>query len=97
MQPWRIDDALALVRDGWLVFCGMSGELGDSEYDDHVVVLWMEGDGSYRMRDPDSGGNSQRVWTEDELREVDWKYFYGIRGGLYGAQRDRHQQLPAWA
>lgn len=72
-QIWRIGDALALVRDGWLVFCGMSGELGDSEYDGHVVMLWMESDGSYWMRDPDSGGNSQRVWTEDELREVDWK------------------------
>lgn len=66
----------------------MSGELGDSEYDGHVVMLWMESDGSYWMRDPDSGGNSQRVWTEGELREVDWKYFYGIRGGLYGAQRN---------
>lgn len=87
-QMWRIDDALALVRDGWLVFCGMSGELGDSEYDGHVVMLWMEQDGSYWMRDPDSGGNSQRAWTEDELREVDWLYFYGIRGGYYGAQRN---------
>lgn len=37
---------------------------------------------------PIPGGNSQRTWTEDELREVDCKYFYGIRGGLYGAQRD---------
>lgn len=35
-QMWRIDDAMALVRDGWLVFFGMSGELGDSEYDGHV-------------------------------------------------------------
>lgn len=87
-QMWRIGDALELVRDGWLVFCGMSGELGDSEYDGHVVMLWTERDGSYRMRDPDSGGNSRRAWTEDELREVDWKYFYGIRGGLHGAQRN---------
>lgn len=87
-QMWRIDDALALVRDGWLAFCGMSGELGDSECDGHVVMPRTESDGSYWMRDPDSGGNSQRVWTEDEPREVDWKCFYGIRGGLYGAQRD---------
>lgn len=87
-QVYRIDDALALVRDGWLVFCGMSGELGDSEYYDHVVMLWAESDGSYWMRDPDSGGNSQRAWGEDELREVDWKCFYGIRGGPHGGQRD---------
>lgn len=87
-QMWSIDDALAMARGGWLVFCGMSGKLGDSEYDGHVVMLWMESDGSYWMRDPDSGGNSQRVWTEDELREVDWEYFYGIRGGLHGSQRN---------
>lgn len=87
-QMRRIDDAMALAGDGWPVFCGMSGELGDSEYDGRVAMLRTESDGSCWMRDPDSGGNSQRVWTEDELREVDWKYFYGTRGGLYGAQRN---------
>ena len=37
---------------------------------------------------PIPGGNSQRTWTEDELLEVDWKHFHGMRGVLYGAQRD---------
>lgn len=85
---WELDDALALVRDGWLVFCGMSGQLGESDYEGHVVLLWMEGDGSYWLRDPASGANSQRAWSEGELRSVGWSYFYGIRGGHYGTERD---------
>lgn len=60
----------------------------------NVMQLWLQDD-PQRAHVPyaggtvgDSGCNSQRVWTEDELREVDWKYFYGIRGGLYGTQRN---------
>lgn len=87
-EIWELDDALALVSDGWLVFCGMSGQLGEEDYGGHVVLLWIESDGSYWLRDPASGENSQRAWSEDELRDVDWSYFYGIRGGLYGAQRN---------
>lgn len=81
---YRLDDALAQVDGGWLAFAGMSGSLGERDYEGHVVLIWRGDDGAYWLRDPASGANSQRAWTRDELDGVDWKYFYAIRGGFYG-------------
>lgn len=81
---YELDPVLASVGEGWLAFGGMSGALGDSSYGGHVVLIWRSEDGSYWVRDPASGENSQRAWSRDELAAVDWKYFYTIRGGLYG-------------
>lgn len=36
----------------------------------------------------DSGGDSQRARTGDGPRGADRKHFYGIGGGLHGAQRN---------
>lgn len=82
---YQLDPVLDAVDDGWLAFAGMSGALGDEAYEGHVVLIWLSEDGSYWVRDPASGENSQRAWTRDELAGIDWKYFYTIKGGLYGA------------
>lgn len=75
------------VSEGWLAFAGMSGTLGDSAYGGHVVLVWRADDEGYWIRDPASAGNSARAFTLDELEQVDFAYFYCIRGGFYGAQR----------
>lgn len=82
---YQLGPVLDAVDDGWLAFAGMSGELGDESYEGHVVLIWLSEDGSYWVRDPASGENSQRAWTRDELASARWKYFYTIKGGFYGA------------
>ena len=37
---WNVDDALKYVDDGWIVFAGVSGVLGERDYGSHVVMLW---------------------------------------------------------
>lgn len=73
------------VSDGWLAFAGMSGALGDSDYGGHVVLIWRADEDGYWIRDPASSGNSARSFTLEELEQVDFSYFYCIRGGSYGA------------
>lgn len=82
---FETDRALSDVKSGWLVFAGMSGALGDAEYGGHVVLIWRADDEGYWVRDPDSGTNSSRPFSADELAVVNFKYFYSIRGGFYGA------------
>lgn len=82
---FETDRALSDVDGGWLVFAGMSGTLGDSDYEGHVVLIWHSDDEGYWVRDPDSGANSARPFSKDELESVNFKYFYSIRGGYYGA------------
>lgn len=84
-RAYRLDDALAAVDDGWLVMAGMSGTLGDATYDGHVVLIWRHDDEGYWVRDPDSGANSARAFSRDELGKASWGYFDKIKGGLYGA------------
>lgn len=81
---YKLDDALAQVDAGWLAFAGMSGRLGERDYEGHVVLIWLGDGGTYWIRDPASGANSQRAWTREELEGIEWKYFYTIRGGFYG-------------
>lgn len=73
------------VSDGWLAFAGMSGTLGDRDYGGHVVLIWRADEDGYWIRDPASAGNSARAFTLEELEQVDFTYFYCIRGGFYGA------------
>ena len=73
------------VSEGWLAFAGMSGTIGDSAYGGHVVLIWRADDEGYWIRDPASAGNSARAFTLDELEQVNFTYFYCIRGGIYGA------------
>ena len=82
---YELDRALSDVEGGWLVFAGMSGALGEADYDGHVVMIWRADDKGFWVRDPDSGANSARPFSAEELSAVDFKYFYSIRGGLYGA------------
>lgn len=81
---YDLDAVLASVSDGWLAFAGMSGALGGSEYDGHVVMIWRADDSGYWLRDPASAENSARPFSHEELSSVDFKYFYTIRGGFYG-------------
>lgn len=71
---WSLDEALALVDDGWLVFGGIvGGSLGEKDYSNHVVLIWRgDGQGNYWVRDPDSGANSQRSYTRDDLTMATW-------------------------
>ena len=75
------------VDDGWLAFASVTGRLGEEEYGGHVVLIWRADDDGYWIRDPASAANSARAFTVDELEQVDFRYFYCIRGGFYGAQR----------
>lgn len=84
---YETDRAMQDVEGGWLVFAGMSGALGDADYDGHVVMIWRADDKGYWVRDPDSGANSSRPFSAEELSAVDFKYFYSIRGGFYGNAR----------
>ena len=78
---WSIDAALSYVDDGWIVFAGVSGKLGEREYGSHVVMLWRKNDdGTYAMRDPDDGANSIKTWTREELEGVGFGSFNAIRG-----------------
>lgn len=84
---YTLDRALADVKDGWLVFAGMSGTLGDKDYEGHVVLIWRADDEGYWLRDPADADNSARPFSAEELSQVDFKYFYSIRGGFYGNAR----------
>lgn len=82
---YELAPVLQNVSDGWLAFAGMSGKLGDEDYGGHVVLIWRADDAGYWVRDPASAANSARPFTLDELAQVDFKYFYCIRGGFYGS------------
>lgn len=84
---YALAPVLQNVSDGWLAFAGMSGTLGDRDYGGHVVLIWRADDDGYWIRDPASAGNSARAFTFEELEQVDFHYFYCIRGGFYGTQR----------
>lgn len=81
---WNLSDALHFVDDGWMAFGGMSGKIGEGDYGGHVVLIWRSDDEGYWVRDPASAGNSARPFSPEELGQVDFTYFYCIRGGLYG-------------
>ena len=78
---WGTDDALKAVDDGWVVFAGVSGALGERSYGSHVVMIWRSnGDGTYLLRDPDDVANSIKTWTKDELLSVGFMQFDAVRG-----------------
>lgn len=77
---WGTDEALKAVDDGWIVFAGVTGTLGERSYGSHVVMIWRENeDGTYALRDPDDGTNSIHAWTSDELNAVAFTQFNAIK------------------
>lgn len=77
---WGTDEALKAVDDGWIVFAGVTGTLGERSYGSHVVMIWRENaDGTYALRDPDDGTNSIHAWTADELDAVTFTQFNAIK------------------
>lgn len=77
---WGTDEALKAVEDGWIVFAGVTGTLGERSYGSHVVMIWRENaDGTYALRDPDDGTNSIHAWTSDELNAVTFTQFNAIK------------------
>lgn len=77
---WGTGEALKAVDDGWIVFAGVTGTLGERSYGSHVVMIWRENaDGTYALRDPDDGTNSIHAWTTDELNAVSFTQFNAIK------------------
>lgn len=73
-----LDRALEEVESGAVVYASLQGQFGDRAYGGHIVAIWrVDGENIY-VRDPASGANSQRAFTVDELRRVEWAYFYAI-------------------
>lgn len=78
---WGTAEALNAVDDGWVVFAGVSGALGERSYGSHVVMIWRSNsDGTYLLRDPDDSANSIKTWTKDELLSVEFMQFDAVRG-----------------
>lgn len=77
---WGTAEALNAVDDGWVVFAGVSGALGERSYGSHVVMIWCSNsDGTYSLRDPDDGANSIKTWTADELNAVTFTQFNAVK------------------
>lgn len=73
-----LDRALGEVERGAVVYASLQGLFGERSYGGHIVAIWhIDGERVY-IRDPASGANSQRAFTADELRAVEWAYFYSI-------------------
>ena len=78
-ELWEFESARSLLEDGWLVIAGVSGQFGTRTYGGHLVLLYGYGaDGCY-VRDPDDGANSIRKFSWQELEQVSWGSFNGIR------------------
>lgn len=77
---WTTSEGLEAVANGYMVFAGMEGYLGDRYYDGHVVLIWRVDSEGWYIRDPADGANSQKVWSVEELHAVNFLYFYGIKG-----------------
>lgn len=80
-QVWRLDVALGAI-DNAEVSCalaGVTGYVGERYYTGHVLMLFKF-DGLYYLRDSASVENSQRPWTLEELEQIEWLYFYILKG-----------------
>lgn len=78
-EKWNIDEALELVDQGWLVIAGMEGYLGVEYYGSHDVLIYARSGDGYLIRDPADGDNSVKLFTVDELRQVQWGSFNAIK------------------
>lgn len=74
-----IDECIDLLDQGYLVIAGLSGNFGGRYYDGHDVLIYAKVDSGYLVRDPDDGENSIRLFTEEELRQVSWIAFNGVK------------------
>lgn len=76
---WSIDDAVASVSEDSVVFASVSGTFGDNWYGGHIVLIWKVDDSGVWVMDPAHAGNSSRPFSMEELRRVNWVYFYTLR------------------
>lgn len=74
-----IDECIDLLDHGYLVIAGLSGNFGDRYYYGHDVLIYAKTDSGYLVRDPDDGDNSVRLFSEEELRQVSWIAFNGVK------------------
>lgn len=81
---WTYESMMEALDDNWIVFAGVHGQVGDKSYSGHVILLFKY-DGKYYMRDPMSGENSMKQWSEDELKNLQIGSMNAVKGGLYGA------------
>lgn len=78
-EKWHLDEALELVDQGWLVIAGMEGYLGEEYYGGHDVLIYARSGDGYLIRDPADGDNSVKLFTIEELQQVQWGSFNAIR------------------
>lgn len=79
-ERWGFNDTIdELLADGYLVMCSMQGELGERNYEGHVVLVYGYVDGCYLIRDPSSGANSVHLFTPAELEGVTWGALNGLK------------------
>ena len=80
---WTLEDAEKYLRDGWMLFAGMSGAVyeGGREYGGHVLLIWKCDETGVYIRDPD-GAALQAPISWEQFRAIEWgSYFYAIREG----------------
>ena len=80
---WSLKDAERYLRDGWMIFAGMSGSVyeGGNEYGAHVLYIWRCDSSGVYIKDPyDMNLTTPITWEQFEA--IDWgSYFYAIREG----------------
>lgn len=75
---WDLDGAIKDLRAGKLVYASLTGQFGSRNYGGHIILLWKIDGGTVYIRDPDSGDNSQRSFSVEELKQCNLPYFYSI-------------------
>lgn len=75
------EQALQRLHEGYIVFAGVEGTIGNESYGGHIVLLW-EVYGHINMLDPAS--NTNGGLTEEEFNAADFIYFYWLKVPAFG-------------
>lgn len=75
------EQALQRLHEGYIVFAGVEGTIGNESYGGHIVLLW-EVYGHINMLDPASDTNGGL--TEEEFNAADFTYFYWLKVPAFG-------------
>ena len=75
------EQALQRLHEGYIVFAGVEGTIGNESYGGHIVLLW-EVYGHINMLDPASDTNGGL--TEEEFYAADFIYFYWLKVPAFG-------------
>lgn len=75
------EQALQRLHEGYIIFAGVEGTVGNASYGGHIVLLW-EVYGHINMLDPASDTNGGL--TEEEFNAADFTYFYWLKVPAFG-------------